>query len=210
MTTTQNQPIGQVHIFTGDGKGKTSAALGTAVRGLSQQWRVGWVAWYKEASWGISEYELPAMLTDSYRDQLDLFILGKGFFIPEDQATARVEDATRRIKVATTGSGAVIDDDLPEDHHAAAQAALATAHKLVGSGTYQLLVFDEICNAINDGLLDEQSVLKLLAQRGSTHIVLTGRNASKKLIDHADLVSRIEKVKHPFDQGKLAVRGLDF
>jgi cob(I)alamin adenosyltransferase len=67
-----------------------------------------------------------------------------------------------------------------------------------------------VINAISDALLEEEAVLGLLDKRGKTHLILTGRGVSQSLIDKADLVTEMKKIKHPFDSGKLAVRGLDY
>jgi cob(I)alamin adenosyltransferase len=170
---------GLIYIFTGDGKGKTSAALGTVVRALAQGWTVAWVAFYKDVRWQIGEYQLPTLLKKPWADHLEMSALGQGFYIPTASKTA--------------------------------QAALQKVEEILQRATSpQLLVIDEVCNAIADQLITEAEVIKVLAQRQSTHCVLTGRGATPHLIEMADLVSSITKVKHPYDQGQMAVPGLDF
>ena len=73
-----------------------------------------------------------------------------------------------------------------------------------------LLVLDEALNAVNDKLINLIDLIDLISKRGQTHIILTGRNAPKKLIELADLVTEMKNVKHPFDSGKKAVLGLDY
>lgn len=204
--TTNRQPTpaantGLVYLFTGDGKGKTSAALGTAVRAVGRGWRVDWIAWYKDASWDVSEYRLPELLP---KNRLNMFALGKGFFIRQPEQVIN-----ETVKVASVHSAKVIDTHTPDDHHAAARAALEFAGERL-AGQPEVLVLDEICNAMSDGLIPEAEVLELLDRRGATHLVLTGRSASSTLMEYADLVSQIAAIKHPYDQGKLAVAGLDF
>lgn len=199
-----------VYIYTGEGKGKTSAALGTMLRALANNWRVSWLAFYKEASWGISEYEFPHLLLAKHRKQLEMMLLGKGFYIQDPE---RVIDrpGKAQVKISTTKQGKVIDDDSAADHRAAAEATLDMAFKILAQPKPpQLLILDEVCNAITDGLVDEQRVLDLLVQRQDCHIVLTGRSASKRLIASADLVTEMKNVKHPYDQGILAIKGLDY
>jgi cob(I)alamin adenosyltransferase len=104
----------------------------------------------------------------------------------------------------------VLDTASEAEHQAAAQEALAVAREKVSSGMYFLVVVDEVLNAISEGLLDEQLVLEMLAQRGNTHVVLTGRGVGDDMIAAADLVTECTKIKHPYDEGKLAVSGLDF
>lgn len=199
-----------IYIFTGDGKGKTSAALGTAVRALSHGWSVSWIAFYKEASWGISEHALPTLLKLPPSQTFEMLLLGKGFYLKDDSTKIKRQDGTS-IKAAPTNTGMVVDDNTGEEHKLAALAALAKAQEILQREMPpQVLVLDEVCNAIADGLISESELLDTLALRTTTHIVLTGRSASKTLIDAADLVSEIRKVKHPYDSGELAVKGLDF
>lgn len=203
--------LGLVYIFTGDGKGKTSAALGTIVRALAYGWRVGWIAFYKEAQWNMSEHQLNAILRPQWSKLLEMKLLGKGFYIATPTTTLKTEK--NEVKIAMVGStGVVVDDDTSETHRAAAQVAIAEAITMLKRERKRpdVLVLDEVCNAIDDRLIEEEQVLKILKMRKDTHIVLTGRNASTKIKKMADLVSRIEKEKHPYDQGKLAVKGLDF
>jgi cob(I)alamin adenosyltransferase len=190
-----------VYVFTGNGKGKTSAALGTALRGVARDWQVDWIAWYKNVQWDISEYRLPDLLP---KGNLEMFALGQGFFIKEPEQVVN-----GKVKIASVNSAKVSDNHTPDEHHAAAQAALHFAQERLAKHP-EILVLDEICNAIEDGLVQEDDVLALLQQRGSTHIVLTGRSASDSLIEAADLVSEIISRKHPYESGKLAVAGLDF
>jgi len=202
--------LGLVYLYTGEGKGKTSAALGTMLRALSSGWSVTWIAFYKEASWGISEYEFPHLLLAKHRRRLEMLLLGKGFYIQNPEEVVTRQDQAS-LKVASTKQGKVTDDDTAAAHRAAAHSALATAlAKLQQPQPPQLLILDEVCNAIADGLIDEQLVLDLLVQRQQCHVVLTGRFASERLMAHADLVTEMKNLKHPYDQGIMAVKGLDF
>jgi len=205
-TSPQKNEPGLIYVFTGDGKGKTSAALGVAVRALAHGWNVDWIALYKEVSWNISEFSLPNLLTDEHKQRFHMHILGKGFYI----ADAKQND--KKIKTAPVGkSTIVVDDNTADEHQQAAEAALARAHMLLDSDQPPaVLVLDELCNALNDSLLDWKDVKNLLEKRGGTHIIITGRNATQELIAAADLVSTVQKTKHPYDSGKLAVKGLDF
>ena len=208
---------GLIYIFTGDGKGKTSAGLGTAVRAVGNNMKVAWVAWYKESAWGISEYALSQYLPE---DKFQMHLLGRGFHIKSGSKEAGKQGSKEVIKVVENSLGdtikvadieggqKVVDDSSDLEHELAAQAALDKATELISK--VDVLVLDEICNAMDDGLVEVQKVLDLLAKRGACHVVLTGRNVKPELIEAADLVSRVEKVKHPYDYGKLAVKGLDY
>ena len=73
-----------------------------------------------------------------------------------------------------------------------------------------LLILDEINNAVKDKLIDLTALIDLISKRGQTHLILTGRGATRRVLEGADLVTEMKKVKHPFDQGKKAVKGLDY
>ena len=168
---------GLVYVFTGDGKGKTSAALGVAVRAALSGMKVGWVSWYKERRWPISEMKLKLK-------NLKMYWLGEGFYqLPTDHAT-------------------------PSEHKQAAAAALKQAEKLITK--VDVLVLDEVNNAVKDKLIDFNHLNALIKKRGKTHLILTGRGASRRVLEGADLVTEMKKIKHPFDRGQKAVKGLDY
>ena len=188
---------GLVYVFTGEGKGKTSAAVGTAVRAVAVGMKVAWVAWYKQASWKLAEIETLKKLG------VDVYLLGKGFHIN------KIKNRKSKIKTADIAAGAkVVDAASDEEHAQAAEAALNKAEELVKSA--DLLIMDEVNNAIADKLIQVSQVLQVLQGRKNTHIILTGRDAHSEIIEAADLVTEMKKIKHPYDAGRLAVRGLDF
>lgn len=172
-----NTKKGLVYVFTGEGKGKTSAALGVAVRAASNGMKVGWVSWYKEKKWQISEMKLKLK-------NLQMYWLGEGFYkLPTDHA-------------------------LPIEHKLAAETALKQAEKLLK--TVSVLVLDEVNNAVGDKLIDLNHLIDLINKRGKTHLILTGRGVCPELVERADLVTEMKKIKHPFDRGIKAVKGLDY
>jgi cob(I)alamin adenosyltransferase len=167
---------GLVYIFTGDGKGKTSAALGTAVRAIASGKTAAMIQWYKSQAWGISEHQLNL-------PHFTIYPMGEGFYYKDK-------------------------GDDPTPHQQAALAALSKATKLCPQ--VDVLILDEINNAVADGLLSLDQIKQFIQQRGTTHLILTGRNAHPDIIAMADLVTEMKKIKHPYDQGKLAIKGLDF
>lgn len=183
---------GLVYVFTGEGKGKTSAALGVAVRALLAGHKVCWVAFYKQESWDLTEKHLVEKF-----DNLEMHWMGKGFRIGKKTAP-----------VGTKGH-VVVDSASEEEHREAARQGLEMVRQKLETKPF-LLVMDEILNAVSEGLLDEQVVLDLIGERGDTHLVFTGRGATTKMVAATDLVTECKKIKHPYDLGKLAVRGLDF
>ena len=198
-----SKATGLVYIFTGDGKGKTSAALGVAMRAVGQGKRVAMVQWYKEQRWNIGEHNLPLMLKQTNRQtdkrtkktigSFEIYPMGQGFY-----------------KLPTDHVG-------EEEHRQAAQEALKLAKKLLSLRPSSfvlrplfLLILDEAINAVNDKLIDLVDLIDLISKRGQTHIILTGRSVPKELVDLADLVTEMRNIKHPYDSGKKAVLGLDY
>jgi len=170
---------GLVYVFTGDGKGKTSAAFWTGVRAALRGMKVAVIQWYKEARWPTAEQEIGQKI-----ENFKVYLMGKGFYqLPTDHAT-------------------------PSEHKKAAQEALDLAKELMGK--VDVLILDEVSNAVKDRLIDLIDLIDLISKRGKTHVILTGRGAHPKIIAMADLVTEMKKIKHPFDRGKMAVKGLDY
>jgi cob(I)alamin adenosyltransferase len=189
------QSKGMIYIFTGDGKGKTSAALGSAIRALAAGLKVAIIQWYKDPDWKISDHDISTLLNKEAQKRFTLLALGQGFYIKTKTAPL------------TTGQ-MVIDKTTPKHHKQAATQALTEARRFISK--VDVLILDEINNAIADQLINLEEIQNLLNSRGSTHIILTGRNAHPALIERADLVTSMNKIKHPYDQGKLAIKGLDY
>ncbi len=173
---------GFVIVYTGKGKGKTTAALGIVLRAVGHGYRVGMIQFIK-GEWYYGE------LTSSKRlePEFEMIAAGKGFV-------------------------GIIDDDHPvEDHQQAARQALAVAREKLFSGSYDVLILDEISYAVKLGLLSEKDVLDLIAARPQkTTLVLTGNYAPESFIQAADLVTEMREIKHPYQSGIKAKKGIDF
>jgi cob(I)alamin adenosyltransferase len=125
----------------------------------------------------------------------------------------------KELKLATVGDGAKVVDTASEDEHKlAASLGLQMAVKSLQEKPF-LLVMDEVLNAVDEGLITEKELLEVMGNRGETHLVLTGRLGTEPaslpaqagmILAGADLVTECKKIKHPYDLGKLAVKGLDF
>jgi cob(I)alamin adenosyltransferase len=192
---------GLTYLFTGDGKGKTSAALGLALRAVCADKKVAWISWYKNSDWDISEKKMPELLN------IDYYLMGVGFYIKE------VIDDKRKVKSENKNTNSKLknlDKKSQIDHQQAAKLALKKAEEILKRQRHFLLICDEIINCLKDELLTFSQIKNLIAQRGKTHLVLTGRNASLKLINLVDLATEMKKLKHPYDSGTSAVKGLDF
>ena len=178
---------GLVIIYTGNGKGKTSAALGAVLRALGHGWRVLVIQFFK-GDWPIvfGEVEMGKRLAP----QCEVLQLGKGF-------------------VKSMG------DKKPfAEHLAAAKDALAIAKEKITSGRYDLIVLDEVIYAIDYAgvqLVRLEEVLDLIeAKPPALHLILTGRHAPQALIDRADLVTEMREIKHPWQQKIPAQVGVDY
>lgn len=169
----------RILVFTGDGKGKTTAAIGMAFRASGHGKRVLVVQFIKDAESG----ELSAA------------------------------EAMANIRIVQTGLGFVPDvgSDAFGKHVQAAKKGLAISAGSIGSGDYDLIILDEVCVAVDKGLLREEDVAKAIsAADPKMSVVLTGRGASQGLIDLADTVSNIECVKHGYGSGIAAQKGVEF
>jgi cob(I)alamin adenosyltransferase len=178
---------GLIILYTGNGKGKTTAALGMAFRALGHGWRVLVIQFFK-GDWPVvfGECEMSKRL----QPQFELLQLGKGFV------------------------GYMGDKKPREEHVAAAREALQIARERISSGAYDLIILDELLYAIDYAgvqLVPLEEVLALLAAKPpALHLVLTGRNAPQALIDRADLVTDMTEVKHPWQQQIPAQAGIDY
>jgi len=170
---------GLVQVFTGDGKGKTSAALGTALRALGHGLRV-YFAFFMKGTYPSGERNILSKLPN--------------------------------VNIASFGSGKFVNpaDVKPEEIEQAKQA-LATARKAMLSGNYDLVVLDEVNIAVAWKLVELDEVLKLIKDKpNNVELILTGRNADAKLIELADLVTEMRKIKHPYDKGVKMRQGIDY
>ena len=175
---------GLVLVHTGEGKGKTTAAIGLAVR-----------------AWG-----------DGFRILILQFIKGSWKY-GELSTLKALAEIDGRIEIRPTGIGFTRNASSEEMavHREKAQTALQEALTEMTSGQWDMIILDEINYALNFGLLEEQEVLDLLSQKPTDlHLVLTGRNALPAIIDCADLVTEMRLMKHPFQKGIRAQKGIEF
>ncbi len=173
---------GLLIVYTGNGKGKTTAALGMAFRAIGRGWRVLMVQFMK-GTWHYAEVDTAQRLAPDF----EIVPMGKGFY-------------------------KILDDHFTEEEHRqAASAALQFAREKMLSGEYDLLILDEINTALSTGLLSLDAVMQFLDARPSDfNIVLTGRGAPPELIERADLVTEMVEIKHPYQKGIFAQKGIDF
>lgn len=173
---------GLIIVHTGNGKGKTTAALGLAVR-----------------AWG-----------DGLRVLILQFIKG-GWKYGEMETIKKLEEIDGRIELRRLGKGFQRKTDDKAEHIEAAHEALQAARQALESGNYDLIILDEINYAVKFELIRVDEVQELLSHRpDDVHVVLTGRDAREEIIDMADLVTEMKLIKHPYQKGIKAQKGIEF
>ncbi|MFE7228510.1 cob(I)yrinic acid a,c-diamide adenosyltransferase [Nocardioides sp. NPDC057577] len=191
LTTRQrrNRPLVMVH--TGPGKGKSTAAFGLALRGWNQGWRIGVFQFVKSAKWRIGEQTVLERLGTLHEETgeggpVDWHKMGSGWSWSRKQGEA-------------------------EDHAAAAAEGWAEIKRCLAAETYDLLVLDEFTYPIKWGWVDAEEVASVLSERpGRQHVVITGRDADPAVLEVADLVTEMTKIKHPMDAGQKGQRGIEW
>lgn len=177
-----------VIVYTGEGKGKTSASLGLMARALGNRWNVAYIQFIKY--WGVSEHVFIRDIMPMYEDSLVFFKGGKGFYNAGDLSEQHVTDA---------------------QHKQAAKETYDFTYECITSGKFDLVICDEINNALNDGLLIDSQFEKLFEKRHKkTSLCLTGRDFPDKYLENVDIATDMNKLKHHFDEKYLANKGIDY
>lgn len=170
-------------VFTGNGKGKTTAALGQALRLVGQGKKVLMIQFIK-GPWISGEDRSAKFLAPNF----ELIKMGKGFV-------------------------GIMGDSLPRKEHVrAAKEALLYAKKEAQSKKWNTLILDELNNAVDLDLVGVEEVLQVLKEVEACveHIIITGRNAPKEFIERADLVTKMLDLKHPYNKGQKGRRGVEY
>ena len=177
-----------VLVYTGEGKGKTSASVGLMARALGRGWSVAFIQFIKH--WTVGEHDFIHTIQPVFGDKLMFYKGGKGFF---NAGEISAKDVTAA------------------EHKQAARETYNIAMKAVSSGKFDLVICDEINNAVHDGLLTEADLKKLITSRGpKTSLCMTGRNFPEKLLPLTDFATNMTKIKHHFDKKFLANKGIDY
>ncbi len=174
----KNTFVGLVIVNTGDGKGKTTSAIGQAIRAAGNGFKVCFIQFIK-GKWLTGEAKLLRGL-----DLIEFHTMGTGFtWLSED-----------KIEIIAKG-----------------REAWKLAEQKVMSGSYDLVVLDELTYLISYQIIPEDSLLELIRKKpAAVHLVITGRGASSGLIDAADLVTEMKQIKHPYKEGIKAQKGIEF
>jgi cob(I)alamin adenosyltransferase len=170
---------GLVQLFTGDGKGKTSAAIGSVIRALGHGLKV-YIVFFMKGDYPYGERNILSQLPN--------------------------------VTVESFGSADFVDpQNINPEEREEAERALAAARQAMLSGNYDLVVLDEVNVAVAFKLIELEPVLKLIDEKPEeVELILTGRRADTKLVQAADLVTEMLKIKHPYDGGLAAREGIEY
>lgn len=172
---------GLIHIYTGDGKGKTTASVGQAVRAVGHQWKVCFVYFFKNPDdYGYGELEV-------------------------------LENLGVRVSGFAQKHPHFYKDISPDEMRRQSLEGVDFIRKLFKENTCNLLIIDEINIAVRDKYLKEEELLDLLDEKPpEMELILTGRGATERVIEKADLVTSMTKIKHHFDQGIESREGIEY
>jgi cob(I)alamin adenosyltransferase len=181
-STPRQSRRGLIIVYSGHGKGKTTAALGMALRACGHSWKTVMIQFIK-GTWHYGELEAAKLLAPNF----EIVPMGRGCY-------------------------KLLNDRLSEEEHRqAAREALDFARQKIRSQEYDMVILDEINVAVKMGLLAVEDVLALLDEKPPyLHLVLTGRDADPRIIERADLVTEMCEVKHPYAQGIKGQVGIEF
>jgi cob(I)alamin adenosyltransferase len=185
----RERPITAVH--TGPGKGKSTAAFGLALRGWNQGWSIGIFQFVKSAKWRIGEQTVLERLGQLHDETgeggpVEWHKMGSGWSWSRKSGTE-------------------------DDHAAAAAEGWGEIKRRLAAEAHDLYVLDEFTYPVKWGWIEVDDVVTTLTNRpGRQHVVITGRDADPKLVEIANLVTEMTKVKHPFDDGQKGQRGIEW
>lgn len=187
----RKEKLGLVHVITGDGKGKTTSSLGLAMRAIGNNLKVYMIQFLKSGVTG------------------ELFSSKKlGFKIEQFGVdVVRARQKSMQEFIDRTGKFVFQPDELERE---AALQGFEHAKNIIKSGEYDLVILDEINCVLDKGLIPINELIELIKSHGNTEIVLTGRDAPEELYEHADYVSEVKRLKHPWQKGIKARKGIEY
>jgi len=184
--------LGLVHVYTGDGKGKTTASLGLAMRALGNGYRVYMIQFLKSGFSG----ELKT--AEIFKDDMNI----------QQYGVDAIKERLQKERGAKEESTFVFQpDDMEKD---AARQGLKIAQEVISSGEYNLVILDEINCALDKGLVTIEEAKSLIDNHEKVELVFTGRDAPEQLFQYADYVSVIQRLKHPWEKGIKARKGIEY
>lgn len=184
---------GLIQVFYGDGRGKTSASIGTAIRAAGHGFKVAVVQFLKDGS-------ISGEFNYLKKHKITIYELGPSAGKDYDKKVR--EGKARLTKEYFTYDQKIINNS---------KKGLKLAEKLISSGRYDLVVLDEVNTAASFGHFQWKELISVLKKKNKkTEVILTGFKPIDEIIEMADLVSEVKKIKHPFDKGILARWGVDY
>jgi cob(I)alamin adenosyltransferase len=175
-------------VYTGEGKGKTSASVGLLARALGNGWKAAYIQFIKH--WDVGEHKFIREIEPVFGKRLLFYKGGKGFYDAGDLSAKDVSEA---------------------EHKKAARDTYNVAYKAAASGKYDIVICDEINNAVHHKLITKTDLRKLIKDKASkTSLCLTGRDFPEEFLPLADIATNMTKIRHHFDDKYLANKGIDF
>ena len=204
LTTRARRRVPVLAVHTGDGKGKSTAAFGMALRAWTAGMNVAVFQFVKSAKWKVGEENAFRELGRLHDEQgiggsVDWNKMGSGW---SWSRPVRGVGESRPVR----GVG-----ESDENHEAVAAEGWAEISRRISAQQHDFYVLDEFTYPLNWGWIDVDEVVEVLAHRpGSQHVVITGRAAPQRLVDAADLVTEMTKIAHPMDAGRKGQRGIEW
>jgi cob(I)alamin adenosyltransferase len=177
-----------VLVYTGEGKGKTSASVGLLARSLGNGWKAAYIQFIKH--WEVGEHKFINQIQPVFGDKLLFYKGGKGFYDAGDLSAKDVSEA---------------------EHKQAARDTYDVALKAAASGEYDIVICDEINNAVHHKLITKTDLKRLIKTKSpKTSLCLTGRDFPEEFLPMTDIATNMTKIRHHFDKKFLANKGIDF
>lgn len=197
----RKESLGLVHVYTGDGKGKTTAALGLAMRAAGNGLKVYIIQFLKACETG-------ELVTVEKLPNVTMVQFGVGMEGEMQRKITEYEEKLQKNKESGTTFAFLAD----MDEETACRKGFEHAKKIIASGDYDLVILDELNCVLNKGLIAVEEALELMKRENhpQTELVLTGWGAPEEIKQAADYVSFVQRIKHPYDRGIKARRGIEY
>lgn len=190
---------GLIQIYIGEGKGKTTAALGLAFRAMGHGFKVFVISFMKGGTYIGELYS-----AERFADRLEIVQFGRGC-----SNAALIKDGF--ADCSGCGDCFITKDNIELEDKTVINLGFKLSQEIIKKGQYDLVILDEICNAIEYDLLKVEQVVELLKNKPDhVELVLTGRQAPQELVESAHLVTEMKMIKHPFEIGVMGRRGIEY